>query len=301
MRERAHGVRGQGTEQRAAEGAAPRGLKVISWNLLRLIGAGARDVALLIEQQRPDLLLMQEATEDLASLPAMVGGSFFREPMHGRIYGLAVWSPHKLAPPRRLALPVSTMPGHVPPRVAQIVRVGNISFANVHLSHGQFLNRWQLLHIARSLEGPAAVVGDYNAVGPIGVPGLRDVGPRQPTHLASNIIALRLDRCMVRGLRCTSARVLERGPSDHRPILLELDLALEAKQPSRQRTVRGGNEVRLGGLRLGVESWLRAVSRSGERIGVARSSSDKQAPSRRRRRLAEGRRLAHTEDRSALQ
>jgi hypothetical protein len=37
-------------------------LKVISWNLLRLTGAGVEDVAALIEQHRPDLLLLQEAT-----------------------------------------------------------------------------------------------------------------------------------------------------------------------------------------------------------------------------------------------
>ena len=32
-------------------------LKVISWNLLRLTGAGVEDVAALIQQHRPDLLL----------------------------------------------------------------------------------------------------------------------------------------------------------------------------------------------------------------------------------------------------
>jgi len=49
----------------------------------------------------------------------------------------------------------------------------------VHLSHGQFLNQWQLMHIANALDGPAAIVGDYNAVGPIKLAGFRDVGPRQ--------------------------------------------------------------------------------------------------------------------------
>ena len=52
-------------------------LKVISWNLLRLTGAGVQDVAALIEQHRPDLLLLQEATEQLSVLPARVGGCFF--------------------------------------------------------------------------------------------------------------------------------------------------------------------------------------------------------------------------------
>ena len=237
----------------------PRTLRVISWNLLRLVGAGVRDVAALVEQHRPDLVLMQEATEDLASLPEAVGGSFYREPMRGRVYGLAVWSLHKLATPHRLPLPVSTLPGHFPPRVAQIIRIGNITFANVHLSHGQFLNRWQLLHIARSLEGPAAIVGDYNAVGPIRVADLKDVGPRQPTHLASNIISLRLDRCMVRGLSCNDARVLGRGRSDHKPIVLDLEVS-DPKQGSLEQTFRTRADARLGALPLSLGNWLRAIS-----------------------------------------
>ncbi|MGH7070572.1 MAG: endonuclease/exonuclease/phosphatase family protein [Acetobacteraceae bacterium] len=246
----------------------PRTLRVISWNLLRLVGAGVPDVAALIKRHHPDILLMQEATEDLQGLPAVVGGHFFREPMHGRVYGLAIWSPHPLPKPRRLPLPVSSMPGHFPPRIAQIVRIGAISFANVHLSHGQFLNRWQLLHIARSLDGPAAaVVGDYNAVGPIKVPGLRDVGPRAPTHAAKNLIALRLDRCMVRGLRCRNARVLERGPSDHHPIILELDVVADTPRKgalprARELAADRWHHTLEGGL----GNFVRAVSEAPDRI-----------------------------------
>lgn len=200
---------------------APAGignLKVISWNLLHGTGAGVEDVAALVERHRPDILLLQEATEELAALPAIIGGSFFREPLDGRNYGLAVWSPRPLPPPYALRLPVSSVPGRVPPRVAQIAQLGNVAFANVHLSHGQFLNRRQLLRIASVLKGPAAIVGDYNAVGPIKLAGFKDIGPRRPTHIASNIISFRLDRCMARGLRCSHARVLARGPSDHYPI-----------------------------------------------------------------------------------
>jgi endonuclease/exonuclease/phosphatase (EEP) superfamily protein YafD len=240
-------------------------LKVISWNLLRLIGASVEDVAALVERHCPDLLLLQEATEELAALPAIVGGHFFREPLHGRIYGLAAWSSHPLPPPYALRLPVSSVPGRVPPRVAQIVQLGDVAFANVHLSHGQFLNRWQLLHIVRSLDGPAAIVGDYNAVGPIKLAGFKDVGPRQPTHTASNIISLRLDRCMVRGLRRTEARVLERGPSDHHPIFLDLNIAPDAAQVSEHG---GAGHVRRATLRTNVKNWLRAKSHAPSRIRV---------------------------------
>jgi endonuclease/exonuclease/phosphatase (EEP) superfamily protein YafD len=200
-------------------------LKVISWNLLRRTGAAVEDVASLIDREQPDLLLMQEATKEIEALPSLAGGHFHREPLPGRIHGLAAWSTHPLPLPQVLPLPVSRMPGRVAPRVAQLVRIGDVTFANVHLSHGQLLNRRQLLRIASVLEGPAAVIGDYNAVGPTILPGFRDVGPREPTHLASKVLPFRLDRCLVRDLSCADARTLERGPSDHHPIVLVLRAA----------------------------------------------------------------------------
>jgi endonuclease/exonuclease/phosphatase (EEP) superfamily protein YafD len=200
-------------------------VKVISWNLLRLTGAAVEDVAALIQCERPDLLLMQEATETMDALPSLVGGHFWREPSPRRIHGLAAWSLDPLVDNQVLPLPFSRMPGRVPPRIAQLFRIGDVTYANVHLSHGQLLNRVQLSHIAAALEGPAAVIGDYNAVGPIKLSGFRDVGPREPTIVARNIVPFRLDRCLVRGLRCAEARTLARGPSDHCPILLELKVA----------------------------------------------------------------------------
>ena len=253
-------------ESRGAEERRPgtRNLKVISWNLLRLTGAGVEDVAALIEQHHPDLLLLQEATEELTELPARVGGCFFRDPLDGRIYGLAVWSPHPLTRPYALPLPVSQVPGRVPPRVAQIVQLGDVAFANVHLSHGQFLNRWQLLHIANALDGPAAVVGDYNAIGPIKLAGFKDIGPRQPTHSPSNIISFRLDRCMARGLRCSHARVLPRGPSDHHPIRLDLHVLPGVRVSDGSGTAHARHLM----LRANVERWLRAMSDAPNRIRV---------------------------------
>ena len=199
--------------------------RVASWNLLRRIGAEAKDVAALIHAQKPDLLLLQEATEEITKLPDLVGGHFFRHPMQKRIYGLAAWSPHPFPLTSALRLPASVLPGRVPPRIAQIVKFQGITFANVHLSHGQFLNRFQLQHIAYAVEGPTVIMGDFNAVGPIIMPEFRDVGPRKRTHRASNIVALRLDRCLTREVDCLKAAVLDRGPSDHHPILLELATA----------------------------------------------------------------------------
>ncbi len=197
-------------------------LRVVSWNLLRRVGAGVEDVARLIKGWHPDLLFLQEATEEITALPQLVGGHFFRHPMDRRIYGLAAWSPYPFPPTKALRLPASVLPGRVPPRHAQLVQFAGISFANVHLSHGQFLNRWQLLHIASALEGPAAIIGDFNAVGPTLLPGFRDIGPRRRTHRSANIVNLRLDRCLARDMRLAGATVLERGASDHHPIVLDL-------------------------------------------------------------------------------
>jgi endonuclease/exonuclease/phosphatase family metal-dependent hydrolase len=208
--------------------APAQALRVMSWNLLRRVGANVHDIAKLVRGYHPDLVLLQEATEDVTALPSLVGGHFFRHPMHERIYGLAAWSPHPFPPSTTLRLPFSVLPGRVPPRVAQIVKFHGISFANVHLSHGQFLNRWQLLHIASSLEGPAAIIGDFNAVGPIRLDGFKDIGPRRRTHKSGNIIPLRLDRCMARALGSAATEVLDKGASDHHPIVLDLTVAARA-------------------------------------------------------------------------
>ena len=193
-------------------------LRVVSWNLLRRVGARVEDVARLVQSHQPDLLLLQECTEDIAALPSLVGGHFFRHPMQSRIYGLAAWSPHPFPPTTAIRLPASILPGRVPPRLAQIIRFHGITFANVHLSHGQFLNRFQLRHIIEQLEGPAAIIGDFNAVGPVGLQGFSDIGPRKRTHRAGNIVALRLDRCIARGLVVPCQRSAGQGavrPSPH--------------------------------------------------------------------------------------
>src|SRR6478672_2471075 len=104
-------------------------LRVISWNLLRRVGAGVEDVARLVKSQHPDLLLLQECTEDIISLPSLVGGHFFRHPMQSRIYGLAAWSPHSFLQSTEIRLPYSILPGRVPPRMAQIISFQGVTIA----------------------------------------------------------------------------------------------------------------------------------------------------------------------------
>ncbi len=207
--------------------------KIVSWNLLRRVGAAIEDVVALIEQESPDLLLMQEATRAIGFLKERVGGHYAWAPLPGRIHGLAMWSPTPWpTPPRTVPLPS----GALVHRVSQVLDLGAFGIANVHLSHGQMLNRRQLRRIVTGLPPRAAILGDYNIVGPALIPGFRDVGPRRPTHAMVDVVPLRLDRCLARGLVCRDSAVLPRGPSDHRPIVVHLSLAPEAPEA---RTLTG--------------------------------------------------------------
>jgi endonuclease/exonuclease/phosphatase (EEP) superfamily protein YafD len=197
-------------------------IKLVSWNLLRLTGASLDDVVRLIRREDPDLLLMQEATREMDGLTKRVGGQYQRNLLPGRVHGLAVWSPVPL-PTVPVVLPLQA--GAMFHRLCQIVDLGSITVANVHLSHGQILNRRQLRRIARVLPHRAAVVGDYNLIGPTLLPGFRDVGPREPTHVAGDMVPLRIDRCLLRGVACLEARALLREASDHRPIVVSLATA----------------------------------------------------------------------------
>ena len=194
-------------------------MKIISWNLLRLVGASLDEVAALIAREAPDVLLMQEATPAIDRLPDLVGGHYLRRLQPGRVHGLAVWSRRRpVTKPEVVALPQGAMFR----RIGLVVDVGDFTLANVHLSHGQVLNRRQLWRIAGALPERAAVLGDFNLVGPCLLPGFRDVGPREHTHRAAEMVPLRIDRCLVRGLDCLSARALPRASSDHRPIVVRL-------------------------------------------------------------------------------
>lgn len=196
-----------------------RFIKVVSWNLLRLTGASLDDVVRLIERERPDILLMQEATTVMDGLPARAGGHYARAPLPGRIHGLAIWTPNAVANP---PVVVPLQRGSMFDRVCQTLDFGDFAVANVHLSHGHVLNRRQLRRIALHLPHRAAVLGDYNLLGPALLPGFRDVGPRRHTHVMGDLVPIRIDRCLVRGLTCAEAGVLPRERSDHHPIVVRL-------------------------------------------------------------------------------
>ncbi len=192
---------------------------IISWNLLHSIGARVDNVAALAQRHQPDLLLMQEVTAEIDHLAERLGGHYARIALPGRVHGLAAWSPKALHSP---SASLTLQRGLIVRRVCQIVDMGGFSVANVHLSHGQMLNRRQLRRVSAALPQHSAILGDCNMVGASFLPGFSDVGSRHATHRMSNLIPLRLDRCFIRGLHCLSAEVLEQGASDHRPLKVVL-------------------------------------------------------------------------------
>jgi endonuclease/exonuclease/phosphatase (EEP) superfamily protein YafD len=204
-------------------------MRIISWNLLHRDGANLDEVEALIRQERPDLLLMQEATRDIDPLARRLGGHYVRSPLPERRHGLAAWSVKPFVQaPTTLAL----QPGLFVRRVSLIVELHELTVANVHLSHGQLLNRRQRWRIFLVLPRRAAVLGDCNLVGPVSRFGFHDAGPKRPTHLAAGLVPLRLDRCFVRDLEVVDSKILEKGTSDHRPILVRLQPASPGHRPT---------------------------------------------------------------------
>ncbi len=237
-------------------------VKIVSWNLLRRTGAAVDCIVRMIEREAPDLVLMQEATEEIAAITDHVGGVFSRVPLPGRIHGPAIWSRTPwIKAPEIVSLP----PGILVDRICLVYDLGSFGVANVHLSHGQVLNRRQLRRIEQHLPRRAAVLGDFNIVGPALLPGFRDVGPRRPTHAMAEMVPLRLDRCLARGLICHHRAVLPRGLSDHRPIVVHLAPAPEE--------AAAGSRVR------GMAAAVARLRRVSERVAFARRDRSDEAAS----------------------
>lgn len=162
---------------------------------------------------------MQEVTAEIDGVAERFGGYYERSALPGRKHGLAAWSPH---PFHRPAQNLTLQRGVMVRRICQLLEFDGYTIANVHLSHGQMLNRRQLRHVAAVLAPRAAILGDCNMVGAAFLQGFQDVGGRQPTHRSAGLVPLRLDRCFVRGFHCVAAEVLAPGASDHHPLLVSL-------------------------------------------------------------------------------
>ncbi|MEA2776088.1 MAG: hypothetical protein QOF90_1494, partial [Acetobacteraceae bacterium] len=50
------------------------------------------------------------------------------------------------------------------------------------------------------------------------------------THVAGDMVPLRVDRCLIRGVACLGARALLREASDHRPIVVSLNVVAHGQE-----------------------------------------------------------------------
>jgi endonuclease/exonuclease/phosphatase (EEP) superfamily protein YafD len=197
-------------------------MRILSWNVLRRSGATPHDVAQLITQLSPDIALLQEVGASFASLTDIIGGQYEACPFLNREDGLGAWFRSPVNAVECVQLPREAERRRKAHRVAMIIRLADRTIANVHLAHGQTLLRRQFALVADKIDGPAAILGDFNVVGPLRHRGWCDVGPRAVTHMAMGLLPLRLDRCFTRDWPIVQARALRRGPSDHRPIVVDL-------------------------------------------------------------------------------
>ncbi|GBR06276.1 endonuclease/exonuclease/phosphatase family protein [Acetobacter oeni] len=203
-------------------------MRILSWNVWWHGNARPGDVGRLIAALEPDLVLLQEATAVMDTLPQLAGGHYRRVASPERHNGPAVWSPQPFDSDEvilplgfRLDFPVAIL-RQIALRAALVIRQNGFEIANVHLDHGQFCNRRQLHWLLNRYPALNVIMGDFNALASVRLPGFRDVGPRRSTHRMYGVVPLRLDRCLVRGLIATETRAYAYGPSDHRPVCVDL-------------------------------------------------------------------------------
>ena len=183
-------------------------MKIISWNLLAFARRGDRSYSGSGSGASARTCFSCRRLQlKSTALAEWLGGYYARCALPGRKHGLAAWSPH---PFHRPAQNLALQRGIIVRRICQLLEFDGYTIANVHLSHGQMLNRLQLRRIAAVLSPRAAILGDCNMVGAPFLPGFQDVGGRQPTHRSAGLLPLRLDRCFVRGFQLRGRRFWRR-------------------------------------------------------------------------------------------
>ena len=189
-------------------------LRVVSWNLLRRVGARARGC----RQADPRLSPRSSAAagshrRDRGA--ALAGRRAFLPPSHAEAH---LW-PGRLEPAsfpphrRRCACRPRCCPGGCRPAIAQIVKFQRHQFrqcASVPRPVPQPLAAACTSPMRWKGRPPSSAISTRSA--PSGLPDFRDIGPRQRTHRASNIVSLRLDRCMARDVALRRRRGAGQGP-----------------------------------------------------------------------------------------
>ena len=256
--------RGKGTTQVAEfpdqAQTLPSNVTIVNWNAQKGKNPQfASDLKLLLEQEQPDIVLLQEARVDLFE-PEQMGGYFAESWSYpwpgGKAIGVLTLS---RVPPVRVE-PVTTKYrelGVTAPKVSLVTAYPlpngeNLLAVNVHLLNFEV---WSLKKISHQLEdlkkimathrGPIVMAGDFNTWNQKRLDLVkdvtRDVKLNEVTDFPEGRTTgdtrsewwnkalgvdrdLPLDRVFFIGFDPTAARVLNYDTSDHRPILVKLKL-----------------------------------------------------------------------------
>jgi endonuclease/exonuclease/phosphatase (EEP) superfamily protein YafD len=238
----------------------PLSLTVVNWNAQK--GKNPQfgsDLKLLLEQEKPDIVFLQEARPDLLE-PEQMGGYFAEGWSYpwpgGKTVGVLTLS---RVPPVRIE-PVPTKHrefGVTAPKVSLVTEYPlpngrNLLAVNVHLLNFEV---WSIKKISHQLEdlktimashgGPIVMAGDFNTWNQKRLDLVKEVTrnvklkevtdfPEGRTtgdtrsEFWNEVLGverdLPLDRVFFLGFSPTSARVLNYYTSDHKPILVKLEL-----------------------------------------------------------------------------
>ena len=238
----------------------PASITVVNWNAQKgKHPEFAKDLKLLLEQEKPDIIFLQEAKADLFE-PDQMGGYFAEAWSYpwpgGKTVGVMTLS---RVPPVRIE-PVPTKYrefGVTAPKVSLVTEYPlitgeNLLAVNVHLLN---FERWSVKKISHQLEDLKAIMADHH--GPIVMAGdfntwnqkrlklvkaiTRDLELNEVTDFPQGRTTggtesefwnevlgvekdLALDRVFFFGFKPTSAQVLNYSTSDHRAILVKLKL-----------------------------------------------------------------------------
>lgn len=235
-------------------------ITVVNWNAQKGKNPQfASDLQLILEQEKPDLVFLQEARADLLE-PEQMGGYFAEGWSYpwpdGKTNGVLTLS--RVPPDRVELVPTKYREfGVTAPKVSLVTEYPlptgeKLLAVNVHLLN---FEAWSLKKISHQLEdlkkmmadhqGPIVMAGDFNTWNQKRLDLVkavaRDVKLKEVTDFPEGRTtgdtksefwnkalgvdrALPLDRVFFLGFDPTSARVLNYDTSDHRPILVKLKL-----------------------------------------------------------------------------
>ena len=256
--------RGKGADQIAEFSSQlqtlPAGITVLNWNVRK--GQDPRvalDLKLMLEQEKPDIVFLQEAKDDMFE-PEQMGGYFAKSWSYpwpgGETVGVLTLS--RIAPVRIQPVPTKYREfGVTAPKISLVTEYPlpngqNLLAVNVHLLN---FERWSVQKISHQLEelktimavhsGPILMAGDFNTWNQRRLELVKSITSEVKLNEATDFPTgrttgdvksdfwneilgvdknLPLDRVFFSGFKPTAARILNFDSSDHAPILVHLEL-----------------------------------------------------------------------------